>query len=132
MAHPLSGRRGDTGNKRRHGFAHVLTDPLSTLFFVRASDLATHNNSIRLRVIIEKLHHVLMFEAVYGITANPHTGRLTHSKLGKLIHDLVGQCARTRYHANPSGGMYIAGHDSDLNLPRRNHPRTVGTDKGRA
>src|SRR5712691_12498629 len=129
MAHALAGRRRDAGNKADHGLFHVGFDPTRTGLLGVAADLAHHDHRIGVGVVVEHLHDIDVFESVDRVAADAYAGRLAQPTLHQLTHRLVGQCARARNDANAPLLVYLAGHDADLDLVRRDDAWTVGTDE---
>src|SRR3984893_5062550 len=129
--HALARRRGDPGNEADHRFFHMILDPRGRNFLVGATDLADHDYRIRFRIVFEELQHVEMLEPVDRIAADAYRRRLSQVELGQLCNGLVGQCPRSRYHADAPFAMNVAGHDADLDLVRRDNAGAVRPEQQR-
>src|SRR5213078_2575020 len=70
---------------------HMLFHPFRSVLFVAAADFADHDHGIGLGIIVEKLQHVDVLEAVDRVAADAHCGGLAHPELGQLRDRLVGE-----------------------------------------
>ena len=132
MPHTFAGRCGDPGDKTDHRLFHVVLDPARAFLLVAAADLADHDHRVGLRVVIEQLHHIQMFQAVDRVAAYAHTGRLPQAQCAQLTDRFISQRTGTRHHADAPLAMDMTGHDADLDLIRRDQPRTIRPDQQRA
>src|SRR6185436_692554 len=131
VAHALARRRRHTGDEADDGLLHVGLDPARRFFLVAAADLAHHDHRLGLRIVVEHLEDIDVLQAVDGVSAHADAARLSETDRGQLAHRLVGEGAGTRHHADRSALVYVAGHDADLDLVRRDDPATVGADQQR-
>src|SRR3989344_2328484 len=129
VAHALARGRGDTGDEADDGLFHVGLAPLGGFGFVRAADLANHDDGIGVRVVVERLHDVDVLEAVDRVTADAHGAGLTQAEFGQLSHGFVRQRAGARDHADATLAVDVAGHDADLDLFGRDQAGAVGAQQ---
>jgi 2-oxoglutarate dehydrogenase E1 component len=71
------------------------------------------------------------FCALDRIAADADRGRLPKVLVGGLEHRLIGERARAADHPDTALLEDVAGHDADLALIGRQHPRAVGPDQPR-
>src|SRR5690606_10818711 len=100
MTHALARRRGNAGDKAYHRFLHVVLDPACAGFLCIAADLADHDDSIGVRIIIEHAQHVDVLQARNRIAADTDDGRLTQTEFSQLTSGFIGQRTRTRNDAD--------------------------------
>src|SRR5260363_277911 len=102
MAHPLSGRRGDAGDKTDDGFFHMMLHPLRGDFFIRTADFADDHNGFCFWIIVEQAQHIEMFQAIDWIAADADRRGLTQAKRGQLRNGFIRERTGTRDDANPA------------------------------
>src|SRR5579859_1743571 len=129
MSHPLAGRRRDACDETDHRLLHVLLDPSGAGLFVVAADLSDHDDGVGIRVRVEHLHDVDMFEAVDGIAADADAGRLAQPEFHELPHRFIGQRSRAGNHPDAPLLVDVARHDADLDLVGGDDAGAVGTDE---
>src|SRR5207244_3599322 len=99
-------------------------------------DFANHNNSMRLRIIIEHFNHVKMRGSIYRITTDTNTGGLTYASARELPNCLVSEGSTAGDDTNIPLFVYIAGGNADaataggiLAFAGSNDARTIRTDQ---
>ena len=131
VAHTFAGRGGNARNEPDHRLLHVGLAPTRRLGFIRATNFANHDDRVRIRVVIEQLHDIDVFEPVDRVPADTDGAGLAQPDLGQLRHRFIGQGAGTANHTNASFAVDVTRHDADLDFVRRNQTRTVGTQQQR-
>ena len=119
MAHAFAGRRSNTRNKTNDRFFHIGFAPLSGVCFVWSADFANHDDGVGIRIVIERLHHIDVFQAIDGVTTNTDSTGLAQTYFGQHGHRFIGQRARARNHADASFAMDVSRHDADFDFVRR-------------
>src|SRR5258708_7187646 len=114
MAHPLAGRRGNAGDVRDDGFAHMLAYEGGGGLFVASADLAHHHNALGLCISLEQSQDIDEVHAAHRISAYTHTGALTQSVVGRLEYCLIGEGTRPGNNAYPPLLVNESRHDADL------------------
>mmetsp|Transcript_23747 Transcript_23747/g.70229 ORF Transcript_23747/g.70229 Transcript_23747/m.70229 type:complete len:424 (+) Transcript_23747:418-1689(+) len=125
VAHPAAGRRRGAGDEVDDGLevrrVRLLNERRRLLLRV-ASDLADHDDALRLRVGVKVLERVEEVCTVERVAADADDHRLAEP-LGevdlvverrRLVHRLVRQRARARDDPDLSLLVDVAGHDADL------------------
>ena len=132
VTHAFARRRGDARDVGDHGLGDVLVDEIRGGFFVRAADLADHDDAFGLRIAFEELEHVDEVHAAHRIAADADAGALAETLVGGLEHGFVRERARARHDADAALLVDEARHDADLAFARRDDARAVGPDEARA
>ena len=125
MAHAFAGRCGDTSDEANDWFFHIGFAPLSGICFVRSTDFANHDDGVGVWIIIKRLHHIDVFQAIDRVAANTHCARLAQTYFGQHSNCFVGQSSRTRYNANASFAMDVSRHDADFDFVRCDEARAI-------
>ena len=128
----LPGGAVTPGDVRDHRLGDVLADEVRGGFFVRAADLADHDDAFGLRIPLEELQHIDEVHAAHRIAADADAGALAEALVGGLEHGFVGQRARARHDADAALLVDEARHDADLAFARRDDARAVRPDEPRA
>ncbi|ABA49494.1 hypothetical protein BURPS1710b_0976 [Burkholderia pseudomallei 1710b] len=131
MAHALARRRRDARDEADDGLLHVVLDPLSGVRFVRAADFADHHDGIRVRIVVEHLHHVDVLQTVDRIAADADRRRLAEAERRQLRDGFIRQRARARHDADTALAVDVARHDADLQFVRRDRARAVRPEQQR-
>ena len=76
VAHPSSGRGGQSGYETDNWFGYFFCNICSSFFFCCSADLADHDNTSGLRVGLKSGQAVNKVGAVDRVSANPEAGRL--------------------------------------------------------
>src|SRR6266540_1771099 len=132
VPHTLAGRRLEAGDVGHHRLGHVLGHEGGGLLLLVAADLADHDHRLGLRVGLEAAQHVDEVGADHRVATDADAGRLPDASLGHLVHDLVGERARTRHQPHGTGVGDLARDDADVGFARRDHPRAVRPDQAGA
>src|SRR5439155_8567345 len=93
VTHTAARWSGGSSDEAGDWLAAVLFNPDGSFFFFRAANLANHNNSLCVGIVIEHLDHIQVRGAVDGITANADASGLAHSSARELPNGSVGQFA---------------------------------------
>ncbi len=125
MAHALARRRGDARDEADHRLFHVGFAPARGFGFVRAADLADHDDRIGIGVVVERPHDVDVLETVDRVATDAHRAALAQPEFGDLRHRLVSERARARDDADATLAVNVSGHDADLDFIGRNQAGTV-------
>src|SRR3546814_18595083 len=89
MPHALALRRAGPGDEADDRLGHVLGDELGRFLFGRTTDLADHDDALRLLVVLEQLQAVDEVQAVDRVAADADHGRLAQARVGRLLDRLV-------------------------------------------
>src|SRR2546425_12780566 len=116
------GRRRLAADEADHRLLDARLDVGRRLLLGGAADLADHHDRPRAGVLVEQAQHVDEAGAVDGIAADADARGLADTPLGELAHDLVGERAASREHADVARLVDVARHDPDLGLARRDDP----------
>src|ERR1051325_5903148 len=131
MPHSLSLRSGLAADSPGHRLLHVLLDELGGLLFGVAADLADHDHTGGLGIVLEEPQHVDEVHTLDRIAADADASRLTEPQAGQLMDGLVGEGAAARHDAYRALLVDVTRHDADLALIGCDHTRAVGTDQPR-
>ena len=106
MAHALARRRGDAGDVGHDGLGDVLLDVAGRGLFVRAADLAHHDDAVGGGIGLEQLEAVDEVHAAHGIAADADAGGLAKAVARGLVDRLVGRACPSgrRCPRGPAGG----------------------------
>src|SRR6185295_18414157 len=118
MAHALACRRGDARDVGNHWLGDVLLDEVGRRLFIRAADLADHDDAFGLRIVLEAREHVDEIHAAHRIAADADAGALPEPRIRRLEHRFISQRARARHDADAARLVNEARHDADLALAR--------------
>lgn len=133
MAHSAAGGSGDAGDEADDGLAAVdgvgLLEELGGVLLGGATNLANHDDAVRLLVLDEDLEAVDEVGAAEGVTADADDEGLAEAGLGGLVDGLVGQGAGAGDNADAAALVDEAGHDADLALAGGDDAGAVGADK---
>ena len=117
MTHALARRRltaCDEGGNRL--VLHVLLNPLRSVLFRRAADLTDHQNSVGVRIILEKLQSVDEVRSLDGVAADADRRRLADARVRELEGSLIRQGAGARDDADMTGLADRSRRDAELRL----------------
>src|SRR6187399_2374204 len=123
MPHALARRSRDARDIRDHGLGHVFMDEIRGSFFVRAADLAHHDDAFGLRIPFEEFQHIDEVHTAHRIAADADAGALAEALVSGLEHGFVREGAGARHDANTALLVDEARHDADLALARRDDAR---------
>mmetsp|Transcript_20995 Transcript_20995/g.41176 ORF Transcript_20995/g.41176 Transcript_20995/m.41176 type:complete len:445 (-) Transcript_20995:21-1355(-) len=131
MAHTTARRRGKSSNEADDGLVgvSVLLEPLRCLLLSSSTNLTNHDNTLSLRVVGEPLEAVNEVGSVEGVTANSDNSGLAKTCLSGLRDSFVGEGSRTGHNTDLTGGVNVAGHDTDLALVGLDDARAVRSDE---
>lgn len=133
MAHSAAGGSGDAGDEADDGLAAVERvvglEELGGVLLGGATNLANHDDAIRLLVLNEDLEAVDEVGAAEGITADSDDQRLAKAGLGGLVDGLVGQGTGTRDDTDAAALVDEAGHDANLALAGGDDAGAVGANE---
>src|SRR3546814_8891333 len=96
--------------------------PYTTLF-------RSHDDAFGRRILFEQRNHVDEAHAANRIAADADAGRLAEAILRGLIDGFIGQRAGPRHDPDLARLVNVSRHDADLAFARRDHARTVRTDR---
>jgi hypothetical protein len=117
VAHALARGRGDARDVGDDGLRHLAVNVFRGRLFVRAADLADHDDAGRVLVAFEEREHFDEIEATHRVAADADAGRLAESDVRRLEDGLVRQRPGTRDDPDLAGPVDEARHDADLAFP---------------
>src|SRR6185312_111583 len=132
MTHAPSRRRCLPGDEPYHRLPVVVADPARGFGLHTSTDLTDHDDPFRTRIVHQQFHCLLRRRTDDRVAADTYRRRDAQTGLGYLVGGLIGQ--RTRFADDTDLPLLEneSRHNSHLTFPRRDHPRTIGTDQPRA
>jgi hypothetical protein len=118
VSHSPTRRRRDTSDEADNGLVGgvVLLQEVCGVLLSRATDLANHDDAVRLLILQEDLQTVNEVGSGEGVTANADDERLTKAGLGGLVDGFVGEGSRAGDDTDAAALVDEAWHDSDFAL----------------
>ena len=133
MTHATAGRGRDTGDEGDDGLAAVLgvvlLEEIGSLLLGGTTDLADHDDTVRLAVLEEDLEAVDEVGAAERVTADTDDEGLAEAGLGGLVDGLVGEGAGPGDDTDAAALVDETRHDADLALAGGDDAGAVGTDE---
>lgn len=91
VTHTLARRCRSARNEADNRLLHVLLDPLTSHFFVRATDFANEDDGFGLGVVVEHLHDLNKSCSGKRVSTDSDAGGLSETGTGHFPHDFVGK-----------------------------------------
>ncbi|KAG0167828.1 hypothetical protein DFQ30_005582, partial [Apophysomyces sp. BC1015] len=88
VAHPLARGRSHASDEAHDRLLHVVLDPVRRIRFVRAADFTNHDDRVRIRIVVEQLHHIDVLKPVDRIAADTDRRRLAQAQRSQLTDRL--------------------------------------------
>lgn len=116
MTHSPARRRTYPSNETHHRLPSgvVLLQILSRVLFGAPSNLANHNDTVRLLVIQEDVQAVDEVCAAERVAADADNEGLAEPRLRGLVHGFVGEGTGAGDDADAAAFVNEAGHDADF------------------
>src|SRR5262245_62096351 len=129
VAHALARGRGDARDVGDDGLRHLAVNVFRGRLFVRAADLADHDDAGRVLVALEEREHFDEIESPHRVASDADAGRLAEADVRRLEDGFVRQRPGTRDDPDLAGPMDEARHDADLAFARRDDAGAVRADE---
>mmetsp|Transcript_50576 Transcript_50576/g.100669 ORF Transcript_50576/g.100669 Transcript_50576/m.100669 type:complete len:252 (+) Transcript_50576:220-975(+) len=127
MSHAAARWCSDASNERHNRLVGlvVLLQPLSSVLFSTASDLADHDDTLSFRVVDKAFKTVNEVSTVERITTNANTCGLAKVGDGGLMHSLISESAGPADNTDLAWLVNVAGHYAHLALSWLDDARAI-------
>src|ERR1035437_2129138 len=118
VTHAASGWCSRTRDESGDRLLAILFDPLGGFFFRAAANFANHNDSVRVRIVVEQFYYVQMRRAVHGIATAADASGLADAARSQLPDRFVSQRAAARDNSDVAFLVNVTGRDADAATDR--------------